>query len=371
MIDILKSINNLLNIEASNIAGVNVKGYKKKEASLNSVGDNSVGNDVFVRTNFSQSSVSSTESNTDLAIQGEGFFILFDGSENPAIDPNEKFDKLNQENRLEPPITSGNFTINGASITIDVNNDSLNDVFAQINIATGGQITGTYDAIKNEVKLANKTGKEIEFGINPSTNFIESMRLDGADLQGVPTAGTFIVSNNPVGSSEKDPKIYLTRKGNFSFNDNGFLVNEKGLYIASIDSKTGNLIKTDKKTFDGKGDASDIVHISSTGIVYNDTHLAKEGKQIALAFVSNKNGLQGSSLGGDLYEIGGSSGDLIIDNPTNNGLGFIQSQSLEDSNSSIVESLTNMGILQKFFPSTVSAMKTLLSKQDDLNNLIK
>jgi len=373
MIDILKSINNLINVEAGNIAGANVKGYKKKEAFLNSQGNatQGLGNDVYVRTNYSQSSLTSTESPTDLAIQGDGFFVLFDGSENSTINPDEKLSKLNKNNLLEPPVTSGNFTINGASVTVDVNNDSLNDVFAQINIATGGKISGAYDSIKNEVKLTNKTGGNIQFGTNPSTNFIESMRLDDVELQGLSTTSTFITSKNPVAALDENANLYLTRKGNFTFNENGYLVNEKGLYVASIDSKTGALIKTDKKTFDGKGDASDIVHISSNGTIFNDTHLAKEGKQLALALVSNKNGLESSSLGGELYEVTSASGNLTIDNPTSNGLGSINSQKLEDSNVSMVDSLTNMGFLQKFFPVTVSAVKVLLSGQDDLNNLVK
>ena len=66
-----------------------------------------------------------------------------------------------------------------------------------------------------------------------------------------------------------------------------------------------------------------------------------------------------------------SAGQPIFDVPQKSGFGSLTDQSLEGSNASPVDALTELGLLQKFFPTAVSAVKVSLGVQDDLNNLIK
>jgi len=255
MLDALKNIMNLVSSESANLSGANVNGYKKKESFLSSSGDSlgSVGNDTFTRTDFSQGSLTPTSESSSLAIQGNGFFVLFS-------------------------------------------------------------------------ETATNNGTE--------------------------------------------QKLYFSRDGNFSFDQNGYLVNKDGLYVASLD-QNGKLNKMDKKTFDGKGTPTDKFHFSANGILFNDSENAKEGKRLALASFANPQGLIASEKGGGVFVSSTSAGKALIDYPDRNNLGLVRDQSLEQSNASTVDSLANLGILQRFFPSTAAALKVSLSANDDLNNLIR
>lgn len=376
MIDALKSIVNMIGLEAGNLAGSNVQGFKKKQGFIdsNSSSLGSIGNDFYTRTDFSQGAMINTPNNTDLAIQGNGFFVLFDDSSVSSFDPTKKLAELNSKNRFSTPVTNGTFTVNGNAVTVDVNNDSFNDVLNKISLATGGVITGAYDSTLNQVQLTNNSGvpgSPITFGIGPTTNFVDVAKLSKSALQDGPNNTTFLLSSNPIGVPESVRHYYYARKGNFYFNENGYLVNEKGLFVASRDPLTGNLLKTDKKTFDGKGSPDDKIHFSANGIIFNDTQLSKEGKQLALASFANPNGLVGSTWGGELFEATDSVGKITVDAPDKSQLGLIKDQNLEASNANPVESLANLGLLQRFFPSTMAALKVSFTIQDDLNNTIK
>jgi flagellar hook protein FlgE len=374
MLDALKSIMTAINNESANLAGANITGYKRKQGNISSSSDSlrSIGDRFISSTDYKQGSLTQTGFKSDLAIQGEGFFVLFDDSASASFDPNKKLSELNEKGYFKPPITDGTFTVNGNTVTVNTNTDSFNDVLNKISLATGGVVTGEYDQTLNEVRLTNNSGPGGVINLSSGTsNFIDVSRLSGSSLQNGANSNTFIVSNAPVGSPVGVQKLYFTRNGNFKFDDNGFLVNENGLFVAGKDPKTGNLIKIDKKTFDGQGSVTDDFHFSANGILFNDSQLSKEGKQLVLARFANPQGLIGSRVGGSVYESTSSAGKMIIQNPDKTGFGLIKDQSLENSNSDAVDSLSNLGILQRFFPSTMSALKVALSAQDDLNNTIR
>jgi flagellar hook protein FlgE len=376
MINALSSILKMIGVEAGNLAGANVNGYKKKAGSIGTNGDGaiSIGNDFYSRTDYSQGQTINSSSKTDMAIQGEGFFVLFDETSSASFDPGVKLSQLNQDQRFDSPITSGSFSVNGFNVNVDAANDSFNDVLNRIGTATAGQVTAVYDAKQNAVVLTNNSGvpgNTITFGVGATSNFLDQAKLTNSVTQSGPSNKNFLVSSDPVGRPGTFRQLYYTRQGSFNFDDDGFLVNGKGLFVASIDPKTGNLTKTDKKTFDGRGTNSDEVHFTANGILFNDTEGVKQGKQLALASFPYKNGLIGAPQGGEIFIGSASAGTPIFAPPGSSGMGTLADQSLEGSNSSTAESLTNLGILQKFFPATVSALKVSFSVQDDLNNNIK
>ncbi|MBC7473492.1 MAG: hypothetical protein H7263_04320 [Candidatus Sericytochromatia bacterium] len=376
MLGAIKNIIGLIGIESGNLAGVNVTGYKKKTGSIDSSGDGagSIGNDLYVKTDNSQGALISTKNKTDLAIQGKGFFVLFDGNAKASFDPNSKLSTLNADKTLVPPVTSGTFTVNGNTVVVNAATDSFKDVLSNISSATGGTVQGYYDAAQNAVTLTNTTGipgSNVVFGASPSSNFLTVARLTGSAIQPGSSNNNYLTSTDPVGSVNQAQQLYFTRDGSFNFNGDGYLVNNQGLFVGGIDPQTGKLVKIDKKAYDGSGTASDEVHFAPNGILFNDTQLVKEGKQLALANFAQPDGLKGSVRGGGLLEVTAAAGVLKIDRPDKSGFGLVKDQNLEASNSSTVDSLTNLSILQRFFPSTVSALKVSLSLQDDLNAEIK
>ena len=72
-------------------------------------------------------------------------------------------------------ITAGDFTVNGARITV-ATTDSLQAVFDQINKKTGGEVTASYDPGTDKVRLSSAS--EIVLGsANDKSNFLSALQL--------------------------------------------------------------------------------------------------------------------------------------------------------------------------------------------------
>lgn len=72
-------------------------------------------------------------------------------------------------------ITAGDFTVNGARITVAVT-DSLQDVFDQISTKTGATVTASYDPLTDKVRLSSPS--EIVLGSsNDTSNFLGALQL--------------------------------------------------------------------------------------------------------------------------------------------------------------------------------------------------
>ena len=373
MLGAIKNIMNMVSLESGNLAGSNVNGYKNKTASMDSSGNgfSGIGNDLYTKTDFRQGSLAQTGQSSDLAIQGDGFFVLFDDGAKASFDPKMKLDQLNADKKFSVPITNGTFTVNGIAVTVNTATDSFNDVLNKINVATGGQVFGNYDQAKNELTLTNITGVP---GANVTlasgtSNFLDVSEITNSALQQGAGNNNYKISALLVGQVNQFQNLFFTRKGDFNFDTNGFLVNSKGLYVAGLD-KNGSLIKIDKKAFDGTGAPGDTVHFESNGVLFNDTQLVKEGKKLALAKFPNNSGLTASQYGGELLTRTANAGQIEFSSPDSEGFGLLKDQNLEQSNASPVDSLTNLGLLQKFFPSTTSALKVVLGTQDDMNKFI-
>jgi len=165
--------------------------------------------------------------------------------------------------------------------------------------------------------------------------------------------------------------IYLTRQGNFHFDNSGYLVNNQGLFLASFDPATNQLVRTDKLTLGGAGSPMDTVQFNAYGVLINETQGLKEGKSLALSNLSNPEGLLQSKYGPEIYHVTSASGDLILSPAGENNIGFVQGFSLEGANTSTPESLIGLSFWQKNFSTTVSAVKAFMSTWDDLNNTVK
>lgn len=73
------------------------------------------------------------------------------------------------------PITAGTFSVNGAKITVGLE-DSLASVLTAIGTATGGAVTAAYDPATDKIKLTS--GSEVVLGASNDTgNFLAAMKL--------------------------------------------------------------------------------------------------------------------------------------------------------------------------------------------------
>ena len=232
-------------------------------------------------------------------------------------------------------------------------------------------------------------------------------------------------------------ELFYTRRGDFHFDPDGYLVNTQGLYVAGFDPKTGELARISIKVnpvtdangeeildylenngpdediniatatgiplatvqttlgqlkgsgyvvsstklgvttwASNLGELGDRITFSSDGFLINETRGLKRGNQMALAKFPNMQGLVPGRFGGEVYKatdaaVGGGIPEFGFPGDPNLGLGSLNTQALESSTSNIISSTGLMGLLQRNFTSTAAAMKAFISAWDDLNNTIR
>lgn len=100
------------------------------------------------------------------------------------------------------PVTAGKFTVNGQQVTVALT-DSLQDVFAAISTATGGDVTASYDSATDRVTLAGATPVMLG-AANDTSNFLSVMRLNNN--------GTSTVSSSAaLGAADTTAKLVNSR----------------------------------------------------------------------------------------------------------------------------------------------------------------
>ncbi len=83
-------------------------------------------------------------------------------------------------------VESGNITVNGVSINIDVDMDSLNDILDRITAAEAG-VTASYDSNTNRVSVvSNDSGGQITLN-SGSTNFFSAVGISDGTYEGTST----------------------------------------------------------------------------------------------------------------------------------------------------------------------------------------
>ncbi|MDP2137098.1 MAG: flagellar filament capping protein FliD [Candidatus Didemnitutus sp.] len=79
--------------------------------------------------------------------------------------------------RTGTAVSAGTFSINGTKVTVALT-DSLQDVFAAINTASGGDVTASYNEVTDKITLTSGTSAEITLGAaNDTSNFLAVMKL--------------------------------------------------------------------------------------------------------------------------------------------------------------------------------------------------
>lgn len=130
-----------------------------------------------------------------------------------AADGSQTLAALNAAGRFGTSITSGTFTVNGQTVAIDVNSDTLDNVFAKIAAATSGAVSarvgdGTADGAgyDNKIILSKATAGTLTVGsAGDNSNFLKALKLDNALASTDPQtpANSAIVSTAAVGTVQR------------------------------------------------------------------------------------------------------------------------------------------------------------------------
>ena len=385
-----------LTVTANNIANTATNGFKGSRAefaelfsvSPQGVSSNAIGNGVRVSNvaqQFTQGNIDFTDNSLDLALSGQGFFILNDGGALAytragafQVD-NQGFVVNARQQRLQvyPPSADGQFNTGAltdiqlvtsesapaATTNVDV---TLNlpanaapptvAVFDPANVNSYNNATSltTYDSLG----AAHTATMYFVKTANPN-EWTTQLFVDG---NAVGTAQTLSYDNtgaltNPASGQIAFP-AYTPATGaapmtmNFNFADTtqyggNFTVNA----ITQDGYTTGRLIGMD---------------IDSTGVVQarftNGRSLALG--QVALANFSNPQGLQ--QLGDTNWAETFGSGQALRGQAGNSGFGLVQSGALEASNVDITAQLVNMITAQRNF----QANAQMISTQDSITQTI-
>ena len=370
-----------LSVTGNNIANSSTAGFKKARTefsdvfavSFEGIGDIATGNGVSVSSvsqNFSQGNIDFTERNLDIAVSGQGFFVLNDAS-------GQSFTRAGAFH-----IDRDGYVVNQASQNLQVfpaiSNGGFNTgVLTDLQLSTGdgppsatSQITATLNLSASDSQPTTAL-----FDPNDPTSYNNSTSTVIYDSLGTAHSTTLYyvksavanqwdtyqyIDNNPVASGGVSP-ITIT------FNQDGTINGPTNVAYDAVPSGTGalpiqvSLSYADTTQFGSPFAVNGLsqngyttgrlsgIDIDSEGIVfarYTNGNSNALGK-VALAGFANVQGLkqQGDSNWAQSF----ASGDLVLGEANTASFGLIQSGALEAANVDIAESLVNLITAQRNF----------------------
>ncbi|MED4726773.1 flagellar basal body rod protein FlgG [Aneurinibacillus migulanus] len=234
---------------------------------------------------------------------------------------------------------------------------TFQDIFSQtMSGGSAGTTTGT-----------NGTGgtNPKQVGLGSTIAAIDTIHT-GGNLQttikpsdvGIEGNGYFVVLD---ASGEK----FLTRDGNFHFDNDGYLVNANGMFVLGPGSSTSepkDKIKIDRdyKTYSIGADGK-ITYTKSDGAT-------AEAGPIGLAMVTNPEGLEKAGM--NTYKIKSpAAGTPTYGAPKSGAFGILRSSMLEMSNVDLSEEFTEMIVAQRGFQANSRIITTSDSILEELVNL--
>jgi flagellar hook protein FlgE len=377
-----------LNVTANNVANTATNGFKGSRAefadlfavSLQGVSANSSGNGVRVSNvaqQFAQGNVEFTDSNLDLAISGQGFFILSDSgalaySRAGAFQVDRNGYVVNaQQQRLQvyPSLGAGGFNTGG-----------LSDLRLQTTDAAP-QATSEVEYVLN-LPASAVPPPVAPFDPNDPNTFNQATSLTLFDSLGAAHTGTMYFSKTAT-ANQWETRLYIdgTAVGpaqTLTYSNTGLLTAPAGGTVAfpahtpatgaanmtiTVDlarsTQFGANFAVNSVTQDGFTTGRLIgIDINETGIVqarFTNGRSQPLG-QVAIANFSNAQGLQ--QLGNTQWAETFSSGQALRGQAGNSGFGLVQSGALEASNVDITEELVKMITAQRNFQANAQMIST-------------
>ncbi|MFG6595001.1 flagellar hook protein FlgE [Sulfitobacter sp. 1A13368] len=385
---------------SSNIANANTVGYRRtfSEFVTQNTGSTQAGVLTDVRADISANgNIMGTGRSTDLAVQGDGFFVV---SRNPN-DPVESNYYLTRAGSFTPD-QNGNlrnsagyflsgFPTDASGATGSVSSTSYNDL-STVNVASY-QVQGTPST---RVGVSGNVPAQETGAGTTGTAFESTLRyvnqLGGSDalnLSWTPgaTANEWTVSiSDEAGNSYGDATVNFTdsgvNAGSPASYTPGSLPIDPATGVVTLQINNGGTpqpLEIDfgaPGTFEGmtqfSGDYTppafsddgtetgslERAEMSDSGILYGvfDNGQRRALFQVPLANVANPDQMR--SVDGNAYVATRDSGAVSIGNPMLNGLGSINSGALEGSNVDIAEELTDLIQTQRAYSSSAKIITT-------------
>lgn len=397
---------NWLSTISQNVANANTTGFKNVETEFTALVDSSPGSTPqvagvstnMISLNNLQGAVESTQTVSNLAVQGAGYFIVSDASGSIYLSRNGSFVPDAQGNL----VNSAGYYLMGANTEQTSGNVTINSIsgLTKVNVQ-GAAATSTPSTTAKIVANLPSTAAVVAAGNLPSTNAVGSQytaetTLTGYDNLGgahtinlyfsnlgggqwevdaydnsAATAGTgFPYSSGPLASTTLN---FSTTTGALT-SGSPVSIGIPGGATLSLDlSQTTQLASAfgvTSATINGNAPGTmSGFSISATGVMqfqYNNGS-SVNAFVIPLANVPSPDNL--TSLIGGAYSTNYASGDIQVNNADSGGLGTINDSSLESSTVDLAAELTNMIQAQSAYEANSKVFQTGANLFDTLNNL--
>jgi flagellar hook protein FlgE len=377
-----------LNVTANNIANTSTTGFKGSRTefadmfavSLQGVASNASGNGVRVAAvaqQFAQGNIEFTDSNLDLAVSGQGMFILSDNgalayTRAGAFQMNRDGYVVNSmSHRLQvyPPLANGGFNTGGLSDLRLVATDSA------------PQATSMVEYVMNLPANAQPPPVAV-FDPNDPNSFNQATSLTLYDSLGATHTGTMYFNRTAV-ANNWEARLFIDGASvggpmPLEYSDTGLLIDPVGGLLdfppytpttgaAPMDvtvslaqsTQFGGNFSVNSVSQDGYTTGRLIgIDIDETGIVqarFTNGNSQSLG-QVAMANFANPQGLQ--QLGNTQWAETFSSGQSLRGQAGNSGFGLVQSGALEGANVDVTEQLVNMITAQRNFQANAQMIST-------------
>lgn len=299
-----------------------------------------------------QGSIQSTDRVTDLAIEGNGFFVVSDGNrryytrdgtftvglngdlvnsanglkvqgwiadERGVIDTDQQVTNINiglgQRVMTRPTaemVMGGNLNADSAVGTV---HRTYIDIFDSLGKNYELEITFTKTTDNEWDWLVDSS----EITLDPGT-FSGTVVFDSYGMVDTVTGGPLTITGPPSGAADMEINLDFNDMTQVVGANSGKVLNQDGYPAGELNAFT----------------------ISKTGVITGSfsNGLVSPVAQIALAFFSNPEGL--SKIGNNLYETSGNSGFAMVGIPGRDGRGIIETFSLEMANVDLATEFTQM-----------------------------
>jgi flagellar hook-associated protein 2 len=176
---------------------------------------------------------------------------------------------------------NGNFTVNGVSISYNVNSDSLSAVLARINASSAG-VSAAYDTAADRVVLTNKTTGDIGLSASETAGgFLDAI--------GLGSGSTLDRGNNAEFTVNGGPSLTSTT--------NTFDASAHGITGLSVtaNSETSSTVTVDSNTTSMRGAIDDFIKKFNSVQQYIDdaTKITSSNGKVTSAILSNNREIQG------------------------------------------------------------------------------
>ncbi|WP_320200930.1 flagellar hook protein FlgE [Agrobacterium sp. rho-13.3] len=404
---------NRLGTVGDNIANASTTGYKSASTSFSSLvlssnGGNYNSGGVITNVNYSisqQGALQSTQSSTDLAIQGDGFFVVQDTAGNIFLTRAGSF-TTDQNGFL---VNDAGFTLlgyqySGTTPTTVINsydglvpvNVSSNDLSATA--STSGILKGNLSAsvtavdpadlpsenttstnvnqentLKTSVTAYDALGNSIKYDFFFSKTDDGEWEVSVYDAANATPPSDFPYTDGPVTTST----LNFDGTGKLESIDGDADLTSIDVNGVSIDLSSMTQLAATKSTISEGGvngnaaEAVQSIQVSADGTVYATyaKSAARPLFQIPLADVASPDNL--TVLSGNVFQTSNDSGVVTLGFAGSNGFGSIASSQLESSNVDIATELTEMIQAQRSYTANSKVFQTGSDLMDVLINLVR